>query len=116
MRIAAFVLGLLGGIFGMFMALIAMAVGGTSNALEEGSGNEVVGLGFSGLLAAIVALVAVSVYFGGKLPRTMCVLLLVTAIWHVISIGGFGVPGFILLLLAAILGWFGAGQRHEQTA
>jgi len=90
MRTAAQVLGIVGGVFGIIFALIAMFVGGLGAALaEEGSGT-LIGLGFVAILLAIAAIV------GGALAknhRMAAIILLLVP----------GVVGFVMISLAWIL-------------
>jgi hypothetical protein len=105
--IAVLIFSVIGGVFGVIFGLIAMAVGGASNSLDEGSGDGIVGLGISAIAAAAVGMVVGGVYFSGRARTMMAWLLLGSAFWHLISISYFAIPGFLFLLLAAIFAWFG---------
>ena len=107
MRVTSLVLAIIGGVVGIMFGLIAMAVGGVSEELEEGSGTTVIWLGISAITASVVGIVAGGIYFGGKRTTLMCWVLLVAAIWHLISISYFGIFGFLLLALASVFAWFG---------
>lgn len=90
MRTAAQVLGIVGGVFGIIFALIAMFVGSIGAALAEDGSGTLIGLGFVAILLAIAAIV------GGALAknhRTAAIILLL----------GPGVVGFIMISLAWIL-------------
>ncbi|HEV2124842.1 MAG TPA: hypothetical protein VGW38_19005 [Chloroflexota bacterium] len=103
MQTTTLITGVLGGVFGILMGLIAMAVGGTANVFEEGSGNTAVWLGLSAIAAATVAIICASLAFGGTRPDLMAALLIVSGIWHLISISFFAIPGTVLILLAALV-------------
>ena len=105
MRVAVLICAIIGGVFGMGMGLVAMAVGGIGNVAEEGSGNSLVGLGISAIVAAIVGLVCGVLHYGGKARTLMAALLVVATLWHVVSISFFSIPGAIFLGLAALFGF-----------
>jgi hypothetical protein len=105
--LAVLFLTLLGAAFGILLGLLAMAFGGVSNAVDEGSGTSLVALGVSAILAVIAAVVFAGIYVSGRHRTLMAWGLLGAAIWHLISISGFGIPGFVFFLLAAIFAWFG---------
>jgi hypothetical protein len=107
MRTATFVLGLVGGIFGILFGIVALAAGGIGNALDEGSGNQIVGLGVSAMAAATVAIICASIYFAGRRPGLMAAGLAIAGVWHVISISYFGIVGGLLILLAALFAFLG---------
>lgn len=102
MRTTTLIMGILGGAFGILMGLIAMVVGGVSNAMDEGSGNGAVWLGVSAIAAATTAIICASLAYAGRRPGLMAVFLVVTAIWHLISISFFAIPGTLFMLLAAL--------------
>ena len=45
----------------------------------------------------------------------MSFVLLIAAVWHLVSISFFGIFGFILLLLAAIFAWFSRKPADVET-
>jgi hypothetical protein len=84
-----------------------MAVGGTANSLDDGSGDQAVGLGVSAIFAAAFGLASGGIYFSGRLRTLMAWFLLAAAFWHLVSISYFAIPGFLFLLLASVFAWFG---------
>jgi MFS family permease len=113
MRVSALVLSIIGGVFGILFGLMAMAVGGASEELEKGSGETVIWLGLGAILAAVVGIAAGGFYFGGVNRTLVSWILLIAAVCHLVAISYFGIAGFIFLLLAAMLAWFG---RRESPA
>ena len=114
MRVTSLVLAIVGGVVGIMFGLIAMAVGGVSEEFEEGSGTTVIWLGVSAIAASVLGIVAGGLHFGGKRRALMSFLLLVAAVWHLVSISYFGIFGFLLLLLAAIFAWFSRRPSAEE--
>lgn len=106
MRVSVLVFAILGGVFGMMLGLVAMAFGGIGNAVDDGAGNQLVGLGVSAIAAAIVGLVCGVLHFAGKARTLMSWLLTGAAVWHLVSISYFAIPGTIFLGLAALFAWW----------
>lgn len=111
MKVTSLVMAIIGAVFGIVMGLIAMAAGGIGNALEEGSGNGVVGLGVSAIVACVFAMLCSGFHFAGKRQGLMTIGLWVALVWHVVSISFFAIPGGIFLLLAAIFAIFGRDPK-----
>ncbi|MEO9255910.1 MAG: SHOCT domain-containing protein [Tepidiformaceae bacterium] len=103
------VLGLafIGASFGILLGLLAMAFGGVSNSVDEGSGASLVALGVSAILAAMTAALFAGLYTSGRHRTLMAWGLFGAAIWHLVSISAFGIPGFVFFVLAAIFAWRG---------
>ena len=101
------VLTVLGAVVGTMFGLIAIAVGGLGNEFDDGSGDQVIGLGLSAIAAVLVSVVLVGLYASGHHRTAMSWGLTGTAIWHLVSISVFGVPGFIFLVLGSVLAWTG---------
>jgi hypothetical protein len=80
------VFGLLGGVFALIFAAFAPSVGG---------------LGLSAVLASIVGLVG-AIYVGQN-PKIGGIILIISAIWLLISISVFGVLGAALLGIAGLM-------------
>jgi hypothetical protein len=110
-KTAAFILGLVGGVFATLFGILALAIGGIGNAFSSGSGNEIVGLAFSAMAAGAFAIICASVYFAGKFPGLMATGLAIAGIWHIISISYFGIVGGLLILLAALFAFLGRRTR-----
>jgi hypothetical protein len=83
-------LGLVGGIFGLFGGIFALLF------IPE--------LGFSAILASVVGILG-AIYVTRN-PRWGGIILIISAIWLLVSISFFGVLGFILLLIAGLVAIF----------
>ncbi len=93
-RTIELVLGIIGGIFGLLggaFAIILSAFGGT----------EILALGISAILASIVGIVG-SVYVKNN-AKTGGIILIVSAVWLLISISAYGILGAVLLGIAGLL-------------
>ena len=55
-RTTEFVLGLIGGIFGILCAFIALFIGGLGSALDADGANTLIGLGWGSVLLSIVGI------------------------------------------------------------
>ena len=101
MRTAAMVLGIVGGVFGIIFAVLAVVIGGAGVAFGAEGAGTVAGLGFVAILLAIAAIV------GGALAKNhrkaAIVLLLVPGIIGFICISWFWIlPGLLLLAGAGL--------------
>ena len=92
-RTIELVLGILGGIFGLLGGIFAVMFGIFAS--------EITGLGISAILASIVG-IAGAVYVL-KNPKWGGIILVISAIWLLISISLFGVLGAVLLGIGGIL-------------
>lgn len=115
MRVGALVLGIIGGIIGLFAAVFALGVGGIGGAVGAEGASTVVGLGWSALLLSILGIV------GGALamakPRFAALLMLVAGIGGFISVSLFYIIAGPLLLVGALLAFLGrASGPQTQTA
>ncbi|WP_102027124.1 DUF4064 domain-containing protein [Salirhabdus sp. Marseille-P4669] len=104
-RITEFILGLIGGIFGVLSSILAMFVG-SIDAVFTGS-TTVSSLGVSALFASIVGIIGSVVV--KKRDKLGGILMIVSAIWGIISISLFYILSFVLLLMAGLMGVFRKG-------
>jgi len=106
---AALVLGIVGGIFGIIAAFIAMVVGGLGAAFGADGGETVVGLGFAAVFIGVAAIV------GGALakskPKAAFWLLLTTGIGGFIAVSAAWLLSGPLLLIGAFLARSGAKRE-----
>lgn len=111
MRTAAFTLGLIGGIIGLFAGLVEMSAGGLVGRLVDDSGTSVVLLGVFTLIFSAVAIVGGSLAKG---PNTTAsgILLLSMAILGFFSAGLFWIPSGLLLVVAGACAF---GSRDTPT-
>lgn len=110
-RTTEFVLGLIGGIFGFGGAFFAIFFGAVDEAVNGSS--DVSSLGWSALLASIVAIIgSIVVKFKARVGGAM---MLISAIWGVISVSLFYVLPGLLLLIAGLLS-FRKPKEEKVTA
>ena len=109
MRTASLVLGIIGGVFGIIAGLLAMLVGGAGAVFAAQGAGTVVGLGFAAVFIGVVGIV------GGALapryPRVAAILQAASGILGFIAVSLFWIFSGILLIIGAILAFFG----HERS-
>ena len=103
-RTTEFVLGLLGGIFGFFAAILALTFGGLGGAFGAEGASTIVGLGWSAMAFSILGIIG-SVVVKSK-AKVGGGIMIVSAVGGVVSISMFYILSFILLLIAGIMGVF----------
>lgn len=108
-RTTEFVLGLLGGIFGFFGAILALFIGGVDAAISSSGNSEIIGLGWAAIFLSILGIVG-AVLVKGK-PKAGGIMMLISSIGGLISISLFYLLPFVLLLIAGLMGIF----RKEKT-
>jgi hypothetical protein len=106
MRIAALIIGILGGLFGILSAVLALVVGGI------GGSGTVVGLGWSALVFCILGFLGAGLAMGR--PRLGALILLIAAIGITISVSWFAVIAAPLFLVAALLAFLGRRGEAER--
>ncbi|WP_144513692.1 DUF4064 domain-containing protein [Bacillus mycoides] len=103
-RTAEFVLGLIGGIFGIICAFIALLIGGMGAAFEAEGANTIIGLGWGAVGLSILGIVG-SVMVRGK-AKVGGIMMTVAAIGGFICISiVYLLPG-VLLLIGGLMGIF----------
>ncbi len=100
-RTIEMVLGILGGVFGLIGAIVAFFIGSLGTAFGATGASDVTGLGASAFLASIVGIVG-AVYVT-KNPKIGGIILIISAIWLLISISLFGLLGAALLGIAGLI-------------
>lgn len=103
-RTAEFVLGLIGGIFGILCAFIALFIGGLGSALEADGANTVIGLGWGAVGLSILGIVG-SVMVRGK-AKVGGIMMTVAAIGGFICISAIYLLPGVLLLIGGLMGIF----------
>lgn len=111
MRIAVFVLALVGGIIGLLgtmggLGLTAIVSGLAQNAATEQTAGEVGARLLVGFAAAVVTIVAGSAVLARKAPRRWGVVLIVANVVGLVAAGGFYLFGGVLGLVAGLLALF----------
>lgn len=112
MRIAAGILGILGGLAGIFGSLIPLFVGGIDQAVRSTVDAMNAGLvsgGLWGIFLGILGIVGGGLAFAK--PKAAALTMLVAGIGGLIAAGGFYIVGGPCLLLATVLSWI-AGRRQ----
>lgn len=109
MRIAALILGIIGGIIGLIAAGAALFIGAVGSATGAQNSEMVIGGGWAALGLSVVGIV------GGALalakPRAAALLMLIAAVGGFISIFIAYVVAGPLLLMAAILAFVGRAKQ-----
>lgn len=103
-RTAEFVLGLIGGIFGIICAFIALLIGGMGAAFEAEGANTIIGLGWGAVGLSILGIVG-SVMVRSK-AKAGGIMMTVAAIGGFICISIFFLLPGILLLIGGLMGIF----------
>lgn len=103
-RTAEFVLGLIGGIFGILCAFIALFIGGLGSALEADGANTVIGLGWGAVALSVLGIVG-SVMVRSK-AKVGGIMMTVAAIGGFICISLIYLLPGVLLLISGLMGIF----------
>ncbi|EEK52352.1 DUF4064 domain-containing protein [Bacillus cereus ATCC 10876] len=103
-RTAEFVLGLIGGIFGIICAFIALLIGGMGAAFEADGANTVIGLGWGAVALSILGIVG-SVMVRSK-AKVGGIMMTVAAIGGFICISIIYLLPGVLLLIGGLMGIF----------
>jgi len=97
-KTTSFVLGLIGGIFGFISAILVLFIGGIATVLGDSS---TIGLGISAMLASIVGIIGASIVkHKNKISGWV---MIISAVWGIVSISAFYILPGLLLLLGGIL-------------
>lgn len=111
---AALVLGLIGGIIGIFAAMIAVFFGGLGAALEVDGGETVAGLGFLSIFLAVMGIVGGALSRGK--PTAAGVLQLIAGIGGFIAISAAWAISGPLLIVGGILALLGRPKDAPAAA
>ncbi|WP_420973904.1 DUF4064 domain-containing protein [Bacillus thuringiensis] len=103
-RTAEFVLGLIGGIFGIICAFVALLIGGMGAAFEADRANTVIGLGWGAVALSILGIVG-SVMVRSK-AKVGGIMMTVAAIGGFICISIIYLLPGVLLLIDGLMGIF----------
>lgn len=100
-RVAEMVLGIIGGVFGMIAGVTALFVGGLGEALEEGTGSGVAGLGLACILVSILALVLSCMINKNRVLFGW--LIIICGILNIIFVSAFGILSGIIIAVSGII-------------
>ncbi|MDA1761831.1 DUF4064 domain-containing protein [Bacillus cereus] len=103
-RTAEFVLGLIGGIFGIICAFVALLIGGMGAAFEADGANTVIGLGWGAVALSILGIVG-TVMVRSK-AKVGGIMMTVAAIGGFICISIIYLLPGVLLLIGGLMGIF----------
>ncbi|MES5957519.1 DUF4064 domain-containing protein [Bacillus fungorum] len=103
-RTTEFVLGLIGGIFGIICAFIALMIGGMGAAFEADGANTIIGLGWGAVGLSILGIVG-SVMVKSK-AKVGGIMMTVAAIGGFICISAIYLLPGVLLLIGGLMGIF----------
>ncbi|KFM95117.1 DUF4064 domain-containing protein [Bacillus clarus] len=103
-RTTEFVLGLIGGIFGILGAILALMIGGLGAAFEADGANSIIGLGWAAVALSILGIVG-SVMVKSK-AKAGGIMMTIAAIGGFICIFVFYLLPGILLLIGGLMGIF----------
>jgi hypothetical protein len=108
------VLGIVGGVFGILGALLAMMVGGLGAAFDAEGSASIVGLGFAAVFLGVLGIV------GGSLARSRpsvgALLQLIAGLAGFVAVSAMWLIGGPLLLVGAILAWIGRPRESATSA
>jgi len=108
-RTVEFVLGLIGGIFGFFGALIALMFGGIGSALGGEGASTIIGLGWLAILFSIIGIIgAALVKSKTKVGGWM---MIISAVGGVISVSFAYALSFVLLIIAGLMAVIKKGDK-----
>lgn len=105
MRIAALILGIVGGVLGIIAGIFAMTVGGLGTALEAEGAGTVTWLGFAAILLGVLGVAGGGVAL--RYPRAGALLQLIAGLGGFIAISWFWIPSGVCLLAGALLAFLG---------
>ena len=117
MKIAALILGILGGLAGLMAAVLVLGVGGFFASLEttgfdaEGT-SQIIGLGWAAIPIAILGIVGGSISIAK--PKIAGILMLISGVGGFIAISAGWIIAGILLIIGGILAI--VGNRQKSTA
>lgn len=101
MRMAALGIGMLGGLFALVGAIIALTSAGVGNLYNTAGSGQVLLLGLLGLLAALAGIIGAVMALKRPLPGGL--LMLVAAVGGTLALTGAFIVGGVLLLIAGVL-------------
>lgn len=109
MKIAALILGILGGIAGLFGAIFAFGVGGVGTALGE-EAQSLVGNGIAALIFSLLGIVGGAMAMAKS--KAAGIMMLIAAVGGLIAVFVGYIVAFPLLLIGGILSLVAAKQKH----
>lgn len=113
-KVACFILGLLGSLVGFLVVVLEGVVGGVGSAVGTSGSHTVLGLAWLAFACCLLGIVGASLVLGGR-HKVGSWLTLVAGLLGFIAASAFWIPSGIMLVLGGLLG-FGAGPKNQQAA
>jgi hypothetical protein len=113
MKVAALVLGILGGLAGLLGGTCALAVGGIGEALGAEGAEEVIGLGWLAFVAAIVGLIGAGVAL--PKPKISALLMAIAAVAGLIAVSFAYIFATVLFGIGALLAILGRNEKKSEA-
>lgn len=113
LRLAALILGIIGGIAGFGGALFALIIGGLDAAFSGSGTSPVIGLGVAAVLFSLIGLVGGALAL--KKPKAAGIMMLVSAVGGLVSISWGYVVAFPVFLIAGILALLSQKELETTT-
>ena len=113
MRIAALIIGVIGGIFGLISVIFGFTVAGLGSATEAEGAGTMMNLVFAGLVFCLLGFLGSGLVMAK--PLAGAIILLVSALGALISMSFFAIIVSPLFLIAAILAFFGRNSGAERV-
>jgi hypothetical protein len=110
MKIAAGIISIISGVFGIIAALATLALGGAASAFGGNGASTVVGLGWGGILFSFLVIIFGSICIGAK-NRIPATLLTISAVLGIFLGGTFVALFMILGLVGGILALIGTKKK-----
>lgn len=104
MRVAALVLGIIGGIIGLFASGVALFVGGLGAALQSQGANQIISLGWAALLLSIIGIIGGAIAMAA--PKFGGGMMLVAGVGGFISVSLAYIVAGPLLIIGGLLAVF----------
>ena len=108
-RTVEFVLGLIGGIFGFFGALIALMFGGIGSALGGEGASTIIGLGWAAILFSIIGIVGAAIV--KSKTKVGGWMMIISTVGGVISVSFAYALSFVLLIIAGLMAVIKKGDK-----
>ncbi len=109
MKIAALILGIIGGIAGLFGAIFALGIGGIGTAVGAEGATSMAGSGLAALALSLLGIVGGSMAIAK--PKAAGIMMLIAAVGGLIAVFVAYIVAFPLLLTGGIMGLVGAKKK-----
>ncbi|SCC93604.1 membrane hypothetical protein [Thiomonas sp. X19] len=114
MKKAGGILGIIGGVFGVFAALVTLFIGGVGGAFQASGAGTIIGLGWGGLAFSFLSIIFGAVSLGAR-SRTVGVLLTLSALGGAILGGTMVAICMVLALVGGVLATLGTKPEPAGT-